>query len=62
MLPDDLLRRAHGALLGVAIGDAADVRYMVYPEASHDSWTRAYAEPELYTWLLSQRRQGNPRV
>ena len=34
----------------------AQVRYTVYPDAAHDSWTRAYDEPELYTWLLSQRR------
>jgi predicted peptidase len=34
----------------------ADVRYTAYPEARHDSWTQAYAEPELYAWLFSQRR------
>lgn len=34
----------------------ADVRYTIYPDAGHDSWTRAYDEPELYTWLLRQRR------
>lgn len=28
----------------------------VYPEAGHDSWTQAYNDPELYTWLLQQRR------
>jgi predicted peptidase len=33
----------------------ADVRYTVYPEAGHDSWTSAYAEPELYRWLFEQR-------
>jgi hypothetical protein len=34
----------------------ANVRYTVYADAGHDSWTQAYAEPELYTWLLGQRR------
>jgi predicted peptidase len=34
----------------------ANVRYSVYPDAGHDSWTQAYAEPELYIWLLGQRR------
>jgi predicted peptidase len=34
----------------------ADVRYTIYPEAGHDSWTQAYAEHELYTWLFGQRR------
>ncbi|HTE85856.1 MAG TPA: prolyl oligopeptidase family serine peptidase [Dehalococcoidia bacterium] len=33
-----------------------NVRFTVYPEAGHDSWTSAYAEPELYAWLLSHRR------
>ena len=33
----------------------ADVHYTVYPEAGHDSWTAAYAEPELYPWMLRQR-------
>ena len=33
-----------------------DVRYTLYPEANHDSWTETYANPELYEWLLSHRR------
>ena len=28
----------------------------VYPEASHDSWTATYANPELYRWFLSHSR------
>ncbi|MBX3084762.1 MAG: prolyl oligopeptidase family serine peptidase [Anaerolineae bacterium] len=34
----------------------ADVRLTIYPDANHDSWTAAYAEPDLYTWLLQHRR------
>jgi predicted peptidase len=34
----------------------ADVRLTIDPEAGHDSWTAAYATPELYTWLLSHQR------
>ncbi len=34
-----------------------DVRYTEYPEAQHDSWTPAFAEPGLIDWLLSQRRK-----
>ncbi len=30
-----------------------DVRFTVYPDAGHDSWSQAYADPELYSWLLS---------
>jgi predicted peptidase len=28
----------------------------IYPEAGHDSWTAAYDTPELYEWLLQQKR------
>ena len=28
----------------------------VYPEAEHDSWTETYNNPELYEWLLAQKR------
>jgi predicted peptidase len=34
-----------------------DVRFTVYPEAEHDSWTPAYATRELYAWLLQHRRE-----
>lgn len=30
----------------------ADVRYTEYPEANHNCWDRAFAEPELLDWLL----------
>jgi len=33
-----------------------DVKMTVYPNAGHDSWTEAYNNPELYTWLLSHKR------
>ena len=32
-----------------------DVRFTVYPDAGHDSWTETYANPEVYAWLLSHR-------
>ena len=41
---------------GLKDAHVADVRLTVYPEARHDSWTETYANPELYTWLLSHRR------
>jgi predicted peptidase len=28
------------------------VRFTVYPEARHDSWTETYNNPELYEWLM----------
>lgn len=33
-----------------------DVQLTIYPEARHDSWTAAYATPELYAWLLRHER------
>jgi alpha-beta hydrolase superfamily lysophospholipase len=35
---------------------ATDVRLTVYPDARHDSWTRAYDDPALYEWLLGHAR------
>jgi predicted peptidase len=32
-------------------------RLTVYEDAGHDAWSRAYADPELWRWLLAQRRQ-----
>jgi predicted peptidase len=32
------------------------IRYTRYEDATHDAWTRTYANPELYEWLLSHRR------
>jgi len=33
-----------------------DVKYTEYEGVAHDSWNRAYAEPDLVPWLLSHRR------
>ena len=34
----------------------AEVRYTEYAGVGHNSWDRAYAEPDLMPWLLAQRR------
>ncbi|HYV38351.1 MAG TPA: PHB depolymerase family esterase [Gemmataceae bacterium] len=33
-----------------------NIKLTVYPDAQHDSWTVTYNNPELYTWLLAQKR------
>lgn len=33
-----------------------DVKLTVYPDAGHDSWTRAYEEPDIWNWFLAHRR------
>jgi predicted peptidase len=35
-----------------------EVRYTEYPGVGHNSWDKAYAEPELFTWMLSKSLSG----
>ena len=37
-----------------AIG--SDVKFTVYPDAGHDSWTATYDNPDLYAWFLEHKR------
>ncbi|MDZ8187361.1 MAG: prolyl oligopeptidase family serine peptidase [Nostoc sp. ChiSLP02] len=32
-----------------------NVKFTVYPQARHDSWTQTYNNPELYQWFLQHR-------
>ncbi len=32
------------------------IQFTVYPETDHDSWTATYNNPEIYSWLLSNKR------
>ena len=34
----------------------APVRFTVYPEVGHDSWTETYVNAELYNWFLSHSK------
>lgn len=36
------------------------VKYTEYPDVGHESWDRAFAEPELFPWLFAQRRGSSP--
>jgi predicted peptidase len=38
----------------------ASPRYTEYAGVGHNSWDRAFADPELPKWLLAQRRGGPP--
>ncbi|GCE14575.1 prolyl oligopeptidase family serine peptidase [Tengunoibacter tsumagoiensis] len=33
-----------------------NVKFTIYPEADHDSWTETYKNPAIYSWLLAQKR------
>lgn len=35
----------------------AQPKFTVYAEAQHDSWTETYNNPELYDWMLKQKRR-----
>lgn len=34
----------------------ADVKFTIYPDAGHDSWTETYNNPDFYNWLFCQKR------
>ena len=36
--------------------NGGDPKFTTYPEAKHDAWTETYANPQLYEWLLQQKR------
>ncbi len=36
----------------------AGPRYTEYPDVAHNSWSKAYATPELYEWLFAQKRSA----
>ncbi len=38
--------------------EGGNVRYSEYKGVGHNSWDRAYSEPEFFPWLLSQRLAG----
>lgn len=51
VVPVDESRRMHEALRAVD----ADVRYTEYPATGHNSWTPAYGDEELWTWMMASR-------
>jgi predicted peptidase len=34
-----------------------NIKFTVYPEAGHDSWTETYNNPELYQWFLKYEKK-----
>ena len=40
----------------------SDVKYTLYPDAGHDSWTKTYENPELYDWLLSKSKNKDSPI
>ncbi|SHG22965.1 carboxylesterase family protein [Flavobacterium defluvii] len=36
--------------------NAKDVQLTIFDDAGHDSWTRVYDNPEIYDWMLKQKK------
>lgn len=54
---DDIVPPAYSETMVTALKAAkADVKYTLYPNANHNSWDPAFAEPDLLPWLFSQKR------
>lgn len=54
---DSVVKLAESEKMVNALKEAGgNVQFTVYPEADHDSWTATYDNPELYEWLLKQKR------
>jgi predicted peptidase len=44
------------AMIDAAKKGGADAKFTIYPGVGHQSWGKAYAEPELEGWILSKRK------
>lgn len=54
---DDIIPVEESRRLVAALQSAgASVRYTEYPRVRHNSWDRAYAEPDLVPWMLARKR------
>ncbi|MBS7566013.1 prolyl oligopeptidase family serine peptidase [Mucilaginibacter sp. Bleaf8] len=55
---DDVVPIANSETMVQAIKDAGgNPKYTVYPNANHNSWDNAFAEPELFGWLFSHTKK-----
>lgn len=50
VVPAEYSQQMHDALKQ----QGADVKLSIYPSVKHDSWTNAFAEPDLLKWLFSK--------
>ena len=53
---DPVVPIKHSDDMNEALKQYGNVKYTVYPEADHDSWTETYLNEELYRWFLSHKR------
>lgn len=43
-------------LVDVLTKQGGNVKFTIYPEAGHDSWTSTYENPDVFAWLMTQKR------
>ncbi|WP_417885823.1 prolyl oligopeptidase family serine peptidase [Zunongwangia sp.] len=57
---DDVVLPENSNNMVKALRDAgnSNVKFTIYPFANHNSWTETYNNPELYKWLLSQKKKS----
>ncbi|UII21986.1 prolyl oligopeptidase family serine peptidase [Fulvivirga ligni] len=54
---DDIVPPENSEIMAEAIEQAGgEVKLTIYPEANHNSWDSAFAEPEFLPWLFSKQR------
>jgi predicted peptidase len=54
---DNVVKFATGqAIVDAAKAAGADIKFTVYPGVGHNSWGKAYAEPELEAWILARKK------
>lgn len=53
------LARSEEMVKALTDAGAKEVKFTVYPEAGHDSWTETYNNPALYDWFLAHKRGDN---
>ena len=52
------LKESEDMVAALKKAQAPEVKFTVYPDAGHDSWTATYDNPELYEWFLQHTRQN----
>ena len=45
------------AVVNALVACGGNPLFTIYPDLYHDSWTRTYNNPDIYTWLLSKKKQ-----
>jgi len=48
--------RSEAMVKALQSAGAKHVKFTLYPNADHDSWTETYNNPEMWDWLMKQKR------